>query len=117
MSHSIFSELEMKDLSFATLDDFKNSAGLKVLFLWGYNCPNCEIAKTALSQELELIKKFEIAWYHCNVYEDFDVSTHFGLHGIPVFLFYRGAKSLGRVTSFPGMDPFIEVLQKLTTNN
>lgn len=114
MSHPVFSQLEMKDLSYATLEDFKNQTGLKVLFLWGYNCPNCEIAKASLSQEVDLIKKFNIEWYHCNVYEDFDVSTHFGLHGIPVFIFYNDAKNLGRVTSFPGMDAFLEVLKKLT---
>jgi hypothetical protein len=38
------------------LDEFKNQAGLKVLFLWGYNCPNFEIAKSALGQEVELIR-------------------------------------------------------------
>lgn len=113
MAHPVFDLIDMNLFDSKNLDDIINSDGLKVLFLWGYNCPNCEVAKTSLEIEAQNIKKLPFKWYHCNVYEDFEVSTRFGLHGIPVFLVYKGSKSLGRITSYPGFDPFYEALEKV----
>jgi len=112
-THPVFEKIEMQSFGSKELDSILEQEGLKILFLWGYNCPNCEVAKTSLEIESEQIKKLPFKWHHCNVYEDFDVSTRFGLHGIPVFLLYRGSKSLGRITSYPGFDPFYEVLEKV----
>jgi len=86
---------------------------LKAIFFWGRQCPNCEIAKRYLEEHHEDVIKKEIDWYHVNTYEHSDLGIRFGLHGIPTFLFFRDEKSLGRITSFPGWDPFQEVLNRL----
>ena len=113
-NHPVFEILEMEAFDSRSLDNILQSEGLKILFLWGYNCPNCEVAKSSLEIEAEKIKEFPFKWFHCNVYEDFDVSTRFGLHGIPVFLFFNGSKNLGRITSYPGFEAFYEVLNKIS---
>jgi thioredoxin-like negative regulator of GroEL len=86
---------------------------LKAIFFWGRQCPNCEIAKRYLEEHHEEVLKTQIDWYHVNTYEHSDLGIRFGLHGIPTFLFFRDEKSLGRITSFPGWDPFQEVLNRL----
>lgn len=111
--HPVFEKLDMQVLTSQNLDSVLACEGLKILFLWGLNCPNCEVAKKSIFQEIELFRSQDFAWYHCNLYEDFAVGTHFGVHGIPVFFVYDGPRRIGRITSFPGVDPFIEALQKV----
>ena len=86
---------------------------LKAIFFWGRQCPNCEIAKRHLEEHHVEVLKSDMDWYHVNTYEHSDLGIRFGLHGIPTFLFFRDERPLGRVTSFPGWEPFAEVLEKL----
>ncbi len=111
--HPFFSALQVYKITSNELEHFFNEEGKKILFLWGNNCPNCEIAKNLIFQDIELIQSLGFKWYHNNVYDDFELSSRFGLHGIPVFLVYKGRKSIGRITSFPGIQPFIEALKKV----
>lgn len=111
--HPVFEVLSVKTLKSQDLDQFYNVNGKKILFLWGNNCPNCEIAKNSLLDNLDLVKSLGFVWYHNNVYDDFDLSTKFGLHGIPVFIIYKDQKNIGRITSFPGIDKFVEILEKI----
>ena len=92
---------------------FAASPNLKVVFFWGRQCPNCEIAKRHLEENHAVALTADREWFHVNTYVHSDLGTRFGLHGIPTFLFYRDGKLLGRMTSFPGWDPFIEVVQGL----
>ena len=111
--HPVFEKIGMKTLESKDLDVFFQEEGKKILFLWGDNCPNCEVAKKSIQEHGDLILSLGFKWYHNNVYNDFDLSTHFGLHGIPVFIVYQNQKSLGRITSYPGIDPFFEALSKI----
>ena len=111
-SHPVFDKLSMKLFGTEDVDSIISEPGSKILFLWGFNCPNCEIAKRNLEAESENLSKFSLKWYHCNVYEDFDVSNKFSLHGIPVFFLYQDSKRLGKITSYPGYEKFAEVLNK-----
>ncbi len=86
---------------------------LKIIFLWGINCPNCEISKSVLSEYFDQAQKWDLDWYHANVYEDFELANRFGLHGIPVFLIYLGTKRLGKISPFPGWDAFSDAIGKL----
>jgi len=86
--------------------------GLTILFLWGRDCPNCDIAKAAILMARERFFWPDVRWLHCNVYDDADMATRFSLHGIPVFLFFRGSRSLGRVTSWPGADRFVAAVEQ-----
>ncbi len=83
---------------------------VKIIFFWGLQCPNCEIAKRHLEEHhIEaLMPQFD--WFHVNTYLHSDLGIRFGLHGIPTFLFFKNGRPLGRITSFPGWEPFSDVL-------
>lgn len=87
---------------------------LIAVFFWGENCPNCEIAKTVLAEMISEVRAWPIQWYHANIYEDFELATRFGLFGIPVFMFFKDGKKLGKISPFPGFEPFAEAIQKLS---
>ena len=84
--------------------------GLTVLFLWGRDCPNCDIAKRAMLLARERFQWPRVRWLHDNVYEDPAMATRFGLHGIPAFFVFAGTRKLGRITSWPGADAFVRAI-------
>lgn len=86
----------------------------RVVFFWGKNCPNCEVAKRMLHEEMAAYKSFPFLWSHVNTYEYPDLGIRFGLHGIPTFLFFRKGRLRGRATSFPGHDEFLLILNRLS---
>ncbi|WP_408952938.1 hypothetical protein [Lysobacter sp. Hz 25] len=86
---------------------------LRILFLWGKDCPNCDIAKGQILLTPERFVWPDVEWMHDNVYEDPSMGTHFGLHGIPAFFVFRGAKKLGRISQWPGTDAFVAAIEKL----
>ena len=90
-----------------------SASRLTCVFMWGKDCPNCDIAKNILVDRKSEIELFNIKWFHANIYDDFDLATRFGLFGIPVFLFFKNGKKLGKITPFPGFDPFFEAVNAL----
>ncbi|WII73135.1 thioredoxin family protein [Bdellovibrio sp. 22V] len=115
MSHPLFSAMNMEQLRPATFDQrlSENANDLVAVFFWGHDCPNCEVAKKMLFQDVELVTALRFKWFHVNTYEDFDLATRFGLHGIPTFLFFYQGKKLGKISPFPGMEPFMVALRDL----
>ncbi|MBL8300378.1 MAG: thioredoxin family protein [Rhodanobacteraceae bacterium] len=89
------------------------SAALDLLFLWGRDCPNCDIAKRAILAQPQQMIWPGVRWLHDNVYEDAAMATRFGLHGIPAFFVFRQGKRLGRITSWPGTDAFHATINDL----
>ncbi len=85
---------------------------LTILFLWGRDCPNCDIAKRAMLAGRDRLVWPDVRWLHCNVYDDPDMATRFSLHGIPVFMVFRGRRSLGRITSWPGTTDFAAAIER-----
>lgn len=85
---------------------------IAILFLWGRDCPNCDIAKRQILLAADRFRWPEVRWLHDNVYDDPKMAARFGLHGIPAwFLFHRG-KKLGRITSWPGADAFVDAVNR-----
>jgi hypothetical protein len=84
--------------------------GLSILFLWGRDCPNCDIAKRAMLLARERFQWPRVRWLHDNVYEDPGMATRFGLHGIPAFFVFSGTRKLGRITSWPGPEAFARAI-------
>ncbi|MBX2995701.1 MAG: thioredoxin family protein [Bdellovibrionaceae bacterium] len=113
--HPIFQDFPMPQLRPQNFDEFTQTDDGKIVavFFWGHNCPNCDVAKRMIHQEMESYRAFGFQWYHVNTYEDADLGTRFGLHGIPTFLFFKNRRLLGRATSFPGHDEFLGVLETL----
>lgn len=103
-----FARFPMQRVSSAGLDAAlgDGSAALDLLFLWGRDCPNCDIAKRAILARPDTMRWPQVRWLHCNVYDDAAMATRFGLHGIPTFFVFRNGKRLGRITSWPGIEAF-----------
>ena len=103
-----FAAFEMEALSADSFDAALASAGdaLAVVFFWGVDCFNCEIAKKAMLAQPEAIRALGLRWFHSNVYEHRELGRRFVLHGVPTwFFFYRG-KRLGRATGWHGLAQF-----------
>lgn len=95
-----------------TFDAAVAGPGLRIVFMWGHDCPNCEIAKNVMSRNRDEVLRRPVHWFDVNVYDHGDLGTRFGLHGIPVFLFFKDGKMLGRVSGFPGLDPFLDTIDR-----
>ncbi|MES3038807.1 MAG: thioredoxin family protein, partial [Bdellovibrionota bacterium] len=113
--HPFFKSMDIEQLS---NDNFEkrlaeSSEQLVGIFFWGHDCPNCEVAKNMLHQEVSELTSYGLKWFHVNVYENFELGTKFGLFGIPTFLFFHKGKKLGKITPFPGTAPFFEALRGL----
>ncbi len=117
--HPIFEKLKMIQLNESNFDSLleAHKQNLVGIFFWGHDCPNCEVAKKSLETYLDEIQRISIQWFHVNTYENFELGTRFGLHGIPTFLFFHQGKKLGKISPYPGIDPFLEALQKLAQNH
>lgn len=114
MLSPVFEALDMTQLTPENFDSMlENTSMLTGVFFWGHDCPNCEIAKKSLYQEKSRVAQLPMKWFHVNTYEHFELATRFGLYGIPTFLFFYKGQRLGKITPYPGIDPFMEALEKL----
>lgn len=105
----------MHHTSSSTLDrDLAQSpASLDILFLWGRDCVNCEVAKVDLLSAGDRFRWPDVRWLYANVYNDPEMATRFGLHGVPTFFIFRHARKLGRITEWPGADAFLSAIERL----
>lgn len=112
----LFRNWPMPSLNSENFDEhvFREDDQCVVVFFWGHNCPNCEVAKRSLNDEIETYKSFPMDWFQLNTYENMEMGTRFDLHGIPTFLFFRRGRILGRATSFPGHEEFKKILEKVS---
>lgn len=108
-AHFAMRRVRDADWDAAPVDD----ARLRILFLWGRDCPNCDVAKGEMLRAPERFHWPDVDWLHANVYEDPAMGTRFGLHGIPTFLVFRGRRKLGRITPWPGTARFVEAIERL----
>lgn len=117
MTEDFFSTFKFEKIDTSDFDQKVFSEELKntliCVFFWGRDCPNCEIAKKVLVDRKADVESLNMKWFQANIYEDFDLATRFGLFGIPVFLFFKSGKKLGKISPFPGFDSFFEAVSKL----
>ena len=108
-----FEQFPMQPVDSGALDGVlaEGAPSLSVLFLWGRDCPNCDIAKRAMLLAGERLRWPQVRWLHANVYDDPAMGTRFGLHGIPAFFVFAGARKLGRITAWPGADAFAAAIE------
>lgn len=90
-----------------------DDGAIRILFLWGRDCPNCDSAKAQMLLTPERFTWPDVTWLHDNVYEDPTMATRFGLHGIPAFFVFRGRRRLGRISPWPGTAAFVEAIEKV----
>jgi hypothetical protein len=105
---SAFAAFDMQELTADTFDAGLQSAGdeLAVVFFWGFDCFNCEIAKKAMLAKPGEIRALELRWFHSNVYEHRELGRRFLLHGVPTWFFFHRGKRLGRATGWHGLAQF-----------
>lgn len=103
-----FAAFGMCEVDGESIDAAIAAAGdaLVCVFFWGGDCFNCEMAKTALLAQPEPMRSLGLHWLHANVYAHPELGQRFGLHGIPVFLFFHRGKKLGRATGWHGHAQF-----------
>ena len=108
-----FQRFPMTKVSDASLDELlgDDAAPVGILFLWGRDCPNCDIAKRAILLAQDQFHWPQVRWMHDNVYEDPTMATRFGLHGIPAFIVFRGGRKVGRITEWPGAQAFVLAIE------
>lgn len=105
---SAFTEFGMQEVDGNSIDGALAQAGgrLVCVFFWGVQCYNCDVAKKAMCAQPEAIKALDLLWLHANVYADPSLGMRFGLHGVPVFMFFQNGKKLGRATGWHGIAQF-----------
>jgi hypothetical protein len=103
-----FAAFDMEELTANTFDAGIQSAGddLAVVFFWGLDCFNCEIAKKAMLAQPDAIRALGLHWFHSNVYEHRELGRRFLLHGVPTWFFFHRGKRLGRATGWHGLAQF-----------
>ncbi len=104
-----FAVFGMQELSAASFDAALAEAGdeLAVVFFWGLDCFNCEIAKKAMLAQPDAIRALGLKWFHSNVYEHRELGRRFMLHGVPTWLLLprqaaRPGNRLARPRAIPG---------------
>ena len=108
-----FSAFDMEEVNGERFDAALASAGdaLAVVFFWGVDCFNCEIAKQAMLARPEAIRSLGLRWFHANVYERAELGRRFSLHGVPTWFFFHRGKRLGRATGWHGMAQFAAAVE------
>ncbi|AXK64575.1 MULTISPECIES: thioredoxin family protein [Burkholderia] len=101
-----FDAFGMQALAPDTFDAGIAGDALAVVFFWGVDCFNCEIAKKAMLAQSDAIRALNLKWFHCNVYEHPELGRRFGLHGVPTWFFFHRGKRLGRATGWHGLAQF-----------
>jgi hypothetical protein len=98
-----FEAFSMRELTSATFDEGLLAAGngLAVVFFWGVDCFNCEVAKKTMVAQREAIEALDLCWFHANVYADMALGKRFALHGVPTLFFFHHGKKLGRAGPAP----------------
>lgn len=111
-----FARMPMRAVTAADLDaTLVDDSLIRILFLWGRDCPNCDIAKGQMLQSPTDFLWRDVQWLQDNVYDDRAMATRFGLHGIPTFIVFRGMQKLGRITPWPGGEQFIAAIERART--
>lgn|SRR5690606_26805111 len=109
-----FQRFPMRQVDAAGLDAvLAGHDALTILFLWGHDCPNCDLAKRQILADPGRYQWPSVRWLHANVYEDPAIGTRFGLHGVPAFMVFRGTRRLGRISPWPGPEPFCTAIGQL----
>jgi thiol:disulfide interchange protein len=108
-----FSVFGMQEVTPETFDAALAQAGdeLAVVFFWGVDCFNCEIAKKAMLAAPEAIRAHGLKWFHANVYEHRELGRRFVLHGVPTWFFFHRGKRLGRATGWHGLAQFAAAVE------
>lgn len=112
----VFQVFAMRSIGSADLDRAVIEApgnDLRCVFLWGQDCYNCNLFKQAALLHQHALLDLGLTWFQADVYADEALGLRFALHGVPTFIFFRGGKRMGRITSWPGLPQFTAAVERL----
>jgi len=85
---------------------------LLLLYLWGPDCPNCEIFKRSLPSLEPELAQLPVDFVALDAYEHPEVARRYAVYGIPHFLLFRGGKKLGKMSEFRGEAFWLAVVRE-----
>jgi len=85
---------------------------LLVLYLWGPDCPNCEIFKRSWPSLLPQLAELSVDFVMLDVYRFPEVARRYAVYGIPHFLLFRAGKKLGKMSEFKGEAFWLSVVRE-----
>jgi thioredoxin 1 len=75
---------------------------LIVLYLWGPDCPNCEIFKRSLPALTPKLAGLDVDFVSLDAYLYPEIARRYAVYGIPHFLLFKRGKKLGKMSEFRG---------------
>lgn len=93
-----------RDVTPEQLDALLTSASerLLLLYLWGPDCPNCEIFKRSLPRLLPELEPLPVDFVALDAYQYPEIARRYAVYGIPHFLLFKNGKKLGKMSEFKG---------------
>lgn len=85
---------------------------LLLLYLWGPDCPNCEIFKRSLPQLLPPLAELPVDFLMLDAYQYPEVARRYAVYGIPHFLLFKNGKKLGKMSEFKGESFWLAVVRE-----
>jgi thioredoxin 1 len=106
--------MKPRELTPPELDELLASATerLIVLYLWGPDCPNCEIFKRSLPSLGPKLAELEVDFVALDAYQFPEVARRYAVYGIPHFLLFKRGRKLGKMSEFRGESFWIEVIRE-----
>jgi thiol-disulfide isomerase/thioredoxin len=93
----------------------QESDRLLVLYLWGPDCPNCEIFKRSWPSLLPQLAELPVDFVTLDVYRFPEVARRYAVFGIPHFLLFKSGKKLGKMSEFRGEAFWLSVIRERAT--
>jgi thioredoxin 1 len=105
---------QLRELDPAELDErlAAPTERLLLLYLWGPDCPNCEIFKRSLPRLLPELARLPVDFVALDAYAHPEVARRFAVYGIPHFLLFNAGKKLGKMSEFRGEAYFLSVVRE-----
>jgi thioredoxin 2 len=85
---------------------------LVIVDFWGHPCPNCADFMRDEARLLARIADLPVRVVKVNAYEELELTTRFGLRGVPTFLLIKNGETLGRMSFYPGYERWLEVVTR-----
>ena len=86
--------------------------GLVVLYLWGPDCPNCEVFSARLPHVVRRLAGTNVLFVKVDAYAHPELARRYGVFGIPHFVLFREGRRLGRMSEFRGDAFFCDVIRE-----
>lgn len=106
-----------RDITPEQLDELISSPGQRLLlvYLWGPDCPNCEIFKRSWPKLLPELDALPVDFVALDAYQYPEVARRFAVFGIPHFLLFKNGKKLGKMSEFKGEGYWLAVVREQAT--